>query len=93
VGWEAHVTSRDPTFDAVGTRSCAIRRGMSKKRSEVVRSDSDECWGVCAGAHELAPAWLQARRYADTPIRRHRVLCDCGYAAAASFVTFCVHSL
>ena len=32
VGWEAHVTSRDPTLDAVGTRSCAIRRGMSKKR-------------------------------------------------------------
>ena len=26
VGWEAHVTSRDPTLDAVGTRSCAIRR-------------------------------------------------------------------
>ena len=33
VGWEAHVTSRDPTLDAVGTRSCAIRRGMSKKRA------------------------------------------------------------
>ena len=31
VGWEAHVTSRDPALDAVGTRSCAIRRGMSKK--------------------------------------------------------------
>jgi hypothetical protein len=31
--WEAHVTSRDPTLDAVGTRSCAIRRGMSKKRA------------------------------------------------------------
>ena len=30
VGWEAHATSRDPTLDAVGTRSCAIRRGMSK---------------------------------------------------------------
>src|SRR5271165_2440211 len=30
VGWEVHVTSRDPTLDAVGTRSCAIRRGMSK---------------------------------------------------------------
>src|SRR5271165_5748537 len=27
------VTSRDPTLDAVGTRSCAIRRGMSKKRA------------------------------------------------------------
>ena len=26
VGWEAHVTSRDLTLDAVGTRSCAIRR-------------------------------------------------------------------
>ena len=25
VGWEAHVTSRDPILDAVGTRSCAIR--------------------------------------------------------------------
>ena len=33
VGWEAHVTSRDPTLDAVGTRSCAIRSGMSKKRA------------------------------------------------------------
>ena len=33
VCWEAHVTSRDPTLDAVGTRSCAIRRGMSKKRA------------------------------------------------------------
>jgi len=27
---KAHVTPRDPTLDAVGTRSCAIRRGMSK---------------------------------------------------------------
>jgi hypothetical protein len=26
-------------------------------------------------------AGLRARRYADTPIRRHRVLCGCGYAA------------
>src|SRR5271166_5193033 len=32
-GLGAHVTSRDPTLDAVGTRSCAIRRGMSKKRA------------------------------------------------------------
>ena len=31
VGWEAHVTSRDPTLDAVGTRSCVIRRGMVQK--------------------------------------------------------------
>jgi hypothetical protein len=31
VGWEAYVTSRDPILAAVGTRSCAIRRGMSKK--------------------------------------------------------------
>jgi hypothetical protein len=31
VGWEAHVASRDPTLDAVGTRSCAIRRGMVQK--------------------------------------------------------------
>ena len=30
VGWEAHATLRDPTLDAVGTRSCAIRRGTSK---------------------------------------------------------------
>ena len=36
VGWEAHVTSRDPTLDAVGTRSCAIRRGMSKKRATTI---------------------------------------------------------
>src|SRR5271165_4981290 len=36
VGWEAHVTSRDPTLDAVGTRSCAIRRGMSKKRATAI---------------------------------------------------------
>jgi len=36
VGWEAHATSRDPTFDAVGTRSCAIRRGMSKKRATAI---------------------------------------------------------
>jgi len=36
VGWEAHVTSRDPTLDAVGTRSCAIRRGMSKKRASAI---------------------------------------------------------
>src|SRR5271169_1107754 len=28
--------SRDPTLDAVGTRSCAIRRGMSKKRATAV---------------------------------------------------------
>ena len=35
-GWEAHVTSRDPTLDAVGTRSCAIRRGMSKKRATAI---------------------------------------------------------
>jgi hypothetical protein len=34
VGWEAHVTSQDPTLDAVGTHSCAIRRGMSKKRAK-----------------------------------------------------------
>ena len=36
VGWEADVTSRDPTLDAVGTRSCAIRRGMSKKRATAI---------------------------------------------------------
>jgi hypothetical protein len=36
VGLEAHVTSRDPTLDAVGTRSCAIRRGMSKKRATAI---------------------------------------------------------
>ena len=36
MGWEAHVTSRDPTLDAVGTRSCAIRRGMSKKRATAI---------------------------------------------------------
>ena len=35
-GWEAHVTSRDPTLDAVGTRSCAIRRGMSKKPATAI---------------------------------------------------------
>src|SRR5208283_4824561 len=36
VGWEAYVTSRDPTLEAVGTRSCAIRRGMSKKRATAI---------------------------------------------------------
>ena len=36
MGWEVHVTSRDPTLDAVGTRSCAIRRGMSKKRARAI---------------------------------------------------------
>ena len=36
VGWKADVTSRDPTLDAVGTRSCAIRRGMSKKRATAI---------------------------------------------------------
>src|SRR5271166_2715342 len=36
MGWEAHVTSRDPTLDAVGTHSCAIRRGMSKKRASAI---------------------------------------------------------
>jgi hypothetical protein len=36
VSWEAHVTSRDPTLDAVGTRSCAIRRRMSKKRATAI---------------------------------------------------------
>src|SRR5208337_3002817 len=35
-GRPAHVTSRDPTLDAVGTRSCAIRRGMSKKRASAI---------------------------------------------------------
>src|SRR5271166_1248711 len=35
-GRPAHVTSRDPTLDAVGTRSCAIRRGMSKKRATAI---------------------------------------------------------
>src|SRR5271166_3164579 len=33
---KAHVTPRDPTLDAVGTRSCAIRRGMSKKRATAI---------------------------------------------------------
>ena len=36
VGREIHVTSRDPTLNAVGTRSCAIRRGMSKKRATAI---------------------------------------------------------
>jgi hypothetical protein len=36
VGWEVHVTSRDPTLNAVGTRSCAIRRGMSRKRATAI---------------------------------------------------------
>src|SRR5260370_31919814 len=36
VGWEAHVTSRDPTLDAVATRSCAIRRGISKKPATAI---------------------------------------------------------
>ena len=31
-----HVASRDPTLDAVGTRSCAIRRGMPKKRATAI---------------------------------------------------------
>ena len=35
MGWEAHVTSLDPTLD-IGTRSCAIRRGMSKKRATAI---------------------------------------------------------
>src|SRR5271157_4943102 len=35
-GLGGHVTSRDPTLDAVGTRSCAIRRGMSKKRATAI---------------------------------------------------------
>jgi hypothetical protein len=35
VGWEVHVTSRDPTLDA-GTRSCAIRRAMFKKRATAI---------------------------------------------------------
>ena len=30
------VTSRDPTLDAVGTRSCAIRHGMFKKRATAI---------------------------------------------------------
>ena len=53
VGWEAHVTSRDPTLDAVGTRSCAIRRGMSKKRATEIfdlslRVETDRRFGVSA---------------------------------------------
>ena len=36
VGWEAHVTPREPTSDAAGTRSCAIRLGMSKKRATAI---------------------------------------------------------
>jgi hypothetical protein len=36
VGREMHVTSRDPTLNAVGTHSCAIRRGMSKKRATAI---------------------------------------------------------
>jgi hypothetical protein len=44
VGWEAHVTSRDPTLNAVGTRSCAIRSGMSKKRATAI---FDLSLGVC----------------------------------------------
>ena len=36
MGREVHVTSRDPTLNAVGTRSCAIRRGMSKKRATAI---------------------------------------------------------
>jgi hypothetical protein len=36
VGREVHVTSRDPTLNAVGTRSCAIRRGMSKKLATAI---------------------------------------------------------
>ena len=48
VVWEAHATSRDPTLDAVGTRSwtrsCAIRRGMSKKRATAI-FDLPKKWG------------------------------------------------
>jgi hypothetical protein len=36
VGWEAHVTSRDPTLNSVGTRSCAIRRGMATNRATAI---------------------------------------------------------
>src|SRR5271166_1585320 len=35
VGWVAHITSRDPRIGR-GTRSCAIRRGMSKKRASAI---------------------------------------------------------
>src|SRR5260370_22336157 len=45
VGWEAHVTSRDPILDAVGTRSCAIRRGMFKKRATAI-FDLPKKWGA-----------------------------------------------
>jgi hypothetical protein len=36
VGQEADVTSRDPTLNAVGTRSCAIPRGMFKKPTTAI---------------------------------------------------------
>ena len=36
VGREADFTSRDPTLNVVGTRSCAIRRGISKKRATAI---------------------------------------------------------
>jgi hypothetical protein len=35
-GREMHFTSRDPTLNAVGTRSCAIRRGMAKKPATAI---------------------------------------------------------
>jgi hypothetical protein len=60
VGREMHVTSRDPTLNAVGTRSCAIRRGMSKKRATAI-SLFDQPWFLdplhfdCCDFEEMVP--------------------------------------
>jgi hypothetical protein len=150
MGGPCHIAR--PDIGRGRTRSCAIRRGMSKKHPTAIfelslrvgpvslplslrnrpakhakrRERGSEVWAGRPMSHRartdigrgrdallrdpawhvqkrsdgkfdlslgVAPAWLQARRSADTPIRRHRVLCGCGYAVAASFVTFCVHSL
>src|SRR5271165_2172162 len=64
-GWEAHVASRDPTLDVVGTRSCAIRRGMSKKRATAIFDLSLRVGppslcvlrGLLCKFHVLEPSW------------------------------------
>ena len=86
MGWEAHVTSRDPTFGR-GTRSCAIRRGISKKRATAIFDLSLRVGPVSpkASGHVM----LRSQKIYPN---EHRVETQF-LSVFASFATFCSKSL
>src|SRR5208337_1680287 len=82
VGWEAHVTSRDPTLDAVGTRSRAIPRRTFNK--DVIKREQPATVPLLEFLESLASRTCDdgSRGSASLPWLRHRTPNEKGPAPA-----------